>query len=138
MLRSWVMSFAVLALLLTGCSSGPPPQSATPDPLVIALSDEPTNLNPIFGDLYGSIYGDHWPIFSSLLDYDQQLELTPDLAAALPEISADGLSVTVALREGVRWHDGDAFTAEDVVFTYRVQPRPDRDRALHLRRAALR
>ncbi|MGH3567206.1 MAG: ATP-binding cassette domain-containing protein, partial [Pseudonocardia sp.] len=120
LVRSWVISFAVLALLLTGCSSGPPQQSAASDALVIALSDEPTNLNPIFGDLYGSIYGDHWPIFSSLLDYDQQLELTPDLAAALPEVGTDGLSVTVPLREGVRWHDGTPFTAADVVFTYRA------------------
>ncbi|MGH3695573.1 MAG: ABC transporter substrate-binding protein [Pseudonocardiaceae bacterium] len=87
---------------------------------MIALSDEPTNLNPIFGDLYGSIYGDHWPIFSSLLDYNQQLELTPDLAAALPEVSPDGLTVTLALHDGVRWHDGEPLTAQDVVFTYRA------------------
>ncbi len=69
---------------------------------MIALSDEPDNLNPIFGDLYGSIYGDHWPIFSSLLDYGEDVELQPDLATALPEISADGRTVTVALRDDVR------------------------------------
>lgn len=120
MLRAWVLPLAVLALILTGCSSASPQQGAASDTLVVALSDEPTNLNPIFGDLYGSIYGDHWPIFSSLLDYDQQLELTPDLAAAAPEISADGLTVTVALRDGVRWHDGEPFTADDVVFTYQA------------------
>ena len=120
MLRVGVTSLAVLALVLTGCSTASPQQDVTFDTLVVALSDEPTNHNPIFGDLHGSIYGDHWPIFSSLLDYDRQLELTPDLATDLPAVSADGLTVTVPLREGVRWHDGEPFTADDVVFTYRA------------------
>ncbi len=120
MLRAWGLPLAVLTLILTGCSSASPQQGTASDTLVVALSDEPTNLNPIFGDLYGSIYGDHWPIFSSLLDYDQQLELTPDLAAAPPEVSADGLTVTVPLRDGVRWHDGEPFAADDVVFTYQA------------------
>ncbi len=113
-----VLAVVVVALVCCGSSAGTPPASS--DTLVVALSDEPDNLNPIFGDIYGSIYGDHWPIFSSLLDYDQQLELTPDLAAALPDVSPDGRTVTVPLREGVRWHDGRPFTAADVVFTYRA------------------
>lgn len=69
---------------------------------MIALSDEPSNLNPIFGDLYGSIYGDHWPIFSSLLDYDEQVQLEPDLATALPQVSADGRTVTIGLRDDLQ------------------------------------
>lgn len=116
----WVAALATV-IALVGCGSSAGDQTpASTDTLVVALSDEPDNLNPIFGDLYGSIYGDHWPIFSSLLDYDPQLELTPDLAAALPEISPDGRTVTVPLREGVRWHDGRPFIAADVVFTYRA------------------
>lgn len=42
----------------------------------------------------------------------------PDLAAALPEVSSDGLTVTVPLRDDVTFHDGEPFTADDVVFTY--------------------
>lgn len=34
------------------------------------------------------------------------------------EISADGLVYTFHLREGVKWSDGEPFTADDVVFTY--------------------
>ncbi len=34
------------------------------------------------------------------------------------EISDDGLVYTFHLREGVRWNDGEPFTADDVVFTY--------------------
>ncbi|MGI8660500.1 MAG: ABC transporter substrate-binding protein [Thermoleophilaceae bacterium] len=37
---------------------------------------------------------------------------------AAPEVSEDGRTVTVRLREGVEFHDGEPFTADDVVFTY--------------------
>jgi len=45
----------------------------------------------------------------------------PDLENSLVtarEISEDGLVYTFYLREGVRWSDGEAFNADDVVFTY--------------------
>ena len=34
------------------------------------------------------------------------------------EISEDGLTVTFHLREGIKWSDGEPFTADDVLFTY--------------------
>lgn len=34
------------------------------------------------------------------------------------EVSDDGLEYTFNLRQGVKWHDGEDFTAEDVLFTY--------------------
>lgn len=34
------------------------------------------------------------------------------------EVSEDGLKYTFQLEEGVKWHDGEAFTAEDVVFSF--------------------
>lgn len=39
----------------------------------------------------------------------------PMLASALPDISADGLTVTIPLREGVIFHDGSSLDAADVV-----------------------
>ncbi|WP_217808046.1 ABC transporter substrate-binding protein [Oceanibacterium hippocampi] len=56
-------------------------------------------------------------IFESLLTYDFNLNPHPNLAESW-EISPDGLKYTFKLRENVRWHDGEAFTADDVVFTY--------------------
>jgi peptide/nickel transport system substrate-binding protein len=41
----------------------------------------------------------------------------PELAKSWT-ISEDGLTVTLRLREGIRWSDGEPFTADDVVFTY--------------------
>jgi len=34
------------------------------------------------------------------------------------EIAEDGVTYTVKLHEGVKWHDGEDFTADDVIFTY--------------------
>ena len=40
--------------------------------------------------------------------------LVPDLAAAAPTISADGLTYTFTLRDGVRFEDGSPVTSKDV------------------------
>ena len=58
-------------------------------------------------------------IFNGLVKYDKDLNVTGDLAESW-EISKDGLVITFHLRKGVRWHDGRPFTAEDVLYTYRV------------------
>jgi peptide/nickel transport system substrate-binding protein len=57
-------------------------------------------------------------MFDSLVEFDlETYELVPALAASW-DISEDGTVYTFHLREGVTWHDGEPFTAEDVVFTY--------------------
>ncbi|WP_416674525.1 ABC transporter substrate-binding protein [Egbenema bharatensis] len=44
-------------------------------------------------------------------------ELEPQLATAMPEISDDGLTYTIPLREGVTFHDGTPFNAEAMAFS---------------------
>ena len=58
-------------------------------------------------------------IYNGLVRYDKNLKLEGELAKSW-EISADGLTITFHLRPGVKWHDGAPFTAEDVMFTYRL------------------
>lgn len=86
------------------------------DTLVVAINTDPANLSPLFLDINTG----NWKIFSGLVAYDQNLSLVPDLAAALPQVSADGRTVTVDLRTDVRFHDGEPFTADDVVFTWKA------------------
>ncbi len=62
-------------------------------------------------------------ILESLANVAADGSLVPRLAAEIPSlenggVAEDGMSVTWKLREGVTWHDGEAFTAEDVAFTY--------------------
>jgi peptide/nickel transport system substrate-binding protein len=54
-------------------------------------------------------------IFETLYTYDGQWKSVPLLAAAMPDISADGLTYRIPLREGVKFHDGSDFDSKDVV-----------------------
>jgi peptide/nickel transport system substrate-binding protein len=58
-------------------------------------------------------------IYESLLRYDTNLDPMPSLAREW-EVSEDGLTYTFHLHEDVKWHDGEDFTAEDVVFSVDV------------------
>jgi peptide/nickel transport system substrate-binding protein len=44
-------------------------------------------------------------------------KLIPQLATAMPKISADGLTYTIPLRQGVTFHDGAAFNAKAMAFS---------------------
>lgn len=56
-------------------------------------------------------------IFSTLVSYDQNLNLEPGIAVALPTISDDGLTYTFKLRSGVRFTNGREITSEDVKYS---------------------
>ncbi len=65
-----------------------------------------------------------------LADFDPEGELVAVLASEVPslengDVEADGTSVTWRLRDDVRWHDGEPFTADDVVFTWQYVTNPD-------------
>ena len=63
-------------------------------------------------------------IFNGLTKVNDQGEIVGDLAEDFA-ISEDGLTYTFYLRDGVRWHDGEPFTADDVVFTVSAIQDPD-------------
>ncbi|WP_323445516.1 ABC transporter substrate-binding protein [Streptomyces yaizuensis] len=83
---------------------------------VVGIAYEPETLSPLLG--YGK--DGNSKIFDGLLALDERMQLKPALAAALPDISADGLTYTYKLRKGVTFSDGKPFGAKDVVFTYRT------------------
>ncbi|MEK6709007.1 MAG: ABC transporter substrate-binding protein [Nitrospinota bacterium] len=58
-------------------------------------------------------------IYSGLLQHDPEKpgEPVPDLATGY-QASEDGTVFTFRLRQGVKWHDGKPFTAQDVVATF--------------------
>ena len=86
-----------------------------PNALRIPLINDPI-LNPVLAPDIGSVLINKI-IFSALVRPDEQLRPVPDLAASWTT-SADGLEYTFALKPGVKWHDGEPFTANDVKFTF--------------------
>jgi peptide/nickel transport system substrate-binding protein len=85
--------------------------------LTLALGDSPPRFF-YYGEISQPIQFLTQQMFDSLVEYDLE---TYDLIPALAEswdISDDGTVYTFNLRRGVTWHDGEPFTADDVVFTY--------------------
>lgn len=58
-------------------------------------------------------------ITEGLLWYDLDMQPHPLLAERW-EVAPDGLSYTFHLRQGVKWHDGQDFTAADVAYSLSV------------------
>ncbi len=63
-------------------------------------------------------------LFSGLLNYDNNLQLVPDLAATWEE-SEDQKTYTFVLKENLTWHDDEPLTADDVIFTFLSLQDPD-------------
>jgi len=89
--------------------------------VIAALSQEPTVFHPLMPGIEVD-QGVWWQLFSQLWFIDPDGNFVPDLAREIPTIengglSADGLTWKIKLRSNVKWHDGAAFTAEDVKFS---------------------
>lgn len=63
-------------------------------------------------------------VFSRLLWKDAQGKENPDIAESW-QLSPDGLSFTVKMRQGVKWHDGKPCTADDFVTMFGYMKDPD-------------
>jgi oligopeptide transport system substrate-binding protein len=70
-------------------------------------------------------------VFSGLVSFDPQLNLTPDLAENW-DVSDDGMTYTFHLRENAKFHNGRAVTAQDFVYSLEraVSPELGSDTAL--------
>ncbi|MFQ6125941.1 MAG: ABC transporter substrate-binding protein [Candidatus Heimdallarchaeota archaeon] len=102
-------------LLIPVCkTAGQIPKGGTFNAVLIS---EPRVVSPYTGSWTpGFVAGQIW---NSLLAIDDNMEPTiPNLAKELPEINEAEGSYTFKLREGVKWHDGEEFNAEDVKFTF--------------------
>jgi len=88
----------------------------------------PTLLNPHFA--VGTKDQDGSRVFyEPLAGWDADGDLKPVLAAEVPTIqngglTEEGLSVTWKLKQGVKWHDGKPFTADDCVFNWEYAADP--------------
>jgi oligopeptide transport system substrate-binding protein len=72
------------------------------------------------GKSYDTLSWEQIEIFSEgLYKINGNNEAVPALASALPHISADGITVTVPLRAGIKFSDGSPITADDFVYAAR-------------------
>lgn len=123
-----IFSTVLLLSLFTGCgaTSAELPDTSTPSNtqssngesvLRYAVASSPKGL---FSPLLSTTTYDNNVnslVYSPLILLDENNEYQPGLAEKY-EFSDDKLTLTFNLRKGVKWHDGEEFTADDVAFTF--------------------
>ncbi|VEF47037.1 peptide ABC transporter substrate-binding protein [Bacillus freudenreichii] len=95
--------------------------------LIMGYPGSPTIFNSMYSD--DAISSDVEDlIFEGLVGSNKE-DFTPntDELAESVEESEDGLTYTVKLKEGIKFHDGEDLTADDVVFTYNIPLNKDYD-----------
>src|SRR5512133_3431804 len=119
--KHFLASFVILTLvfsLLLSASADKASALQFDVPLSQALvysGGESTNLRDYDpATTYGS--GDKL-VFSGLVSFDPNLNLTPDLAESW-DVSADGTVYTFHLRENAKFHNGKPVTAQDVIYSW--------------------
>lgn len=128
MFRKIFLVLVSASVLLSSCGKVDPKiysqdgPVADGDTLIESCIGDAKTLNPALVDenTGGDIDG---LVFNGLLRYNEKLELSPCLAEKW-KVSKDGKVITYYLRKGVKFHDGVEFTADDVLFTYKVYTDP--------------
>jgi peptide/nickel transport system substrate-binding protein len=93
------------------------PGGASAQVLQVAVDQSPAGLDPHLVTAFSSFQIVNGPIYEGLTSVDAGLKVVPALAVAW-NVSADGKTYTFKLRPGVRFHDGSAMEATDVIASY--------------------
>ena len=147
----FITLFVVVGLILGACGGGgntstatEPAQGAGNAPateppvsseggggtVTLIIPEEPTTLNYFLADAAIVRQAAEATAMTGLATINEKGEYVPTLAQELPSLdngglSADYLTVTWKLREGLKWSDGEALTSDDVKFTVEVLSNPD-------------
>ncbi len=109
-------ALAAFVLLLGLSACAPAPEKTSDVPVRAALWKDPLSLSLVGNPDTNAEFVARL-VTDSLVSLDARLQIVPQLATSW-EMGEDGRTLTFHLRNGVRWHDGQPFTADDVVFTW--------------------
>ena len=124
--RRPTFSLLLIGLVVAACggTASPAPASGGPSgsgpaptrggTVTLSMFEEPDTLDPTFAGTAGAR-----EVFINmcdrLFDLDAQGNLVPQLASAMPKVSADGLTVTIDIRTGAKFNDGTPMDVASVV-----------------------
>ena len=118
MKRRLLAALAAFALL-AGAAGGVFAQSV----LKVGISTEPASMDPQYSTT-GATQQASQQIFETIVGRDKNLRMVPSLAVSWKEV--DSLTWELKLRQGVKFHDGKDFGADDIVYSIKRIPRvPD-------------
>ncbi len=128
-MRSRIAIFGlVLTILVSACTQQPggssPSATAGEQPraggtLTFIVNAEPPSFDAHRETSFALLHPAA-PHYSTLYRFDPAdlTKIIPDVAAAMPEVSADKRTWTIKLRTDVKFHDGALMTSDDVIATY--------------------
>ncbi|MFF2091869.1 peptide-binding protein [Paenibacillus sp. NPDC058174] len=150
----YLLALCMVVVLLAGCTSKnndpkgandtpKPTDSATTAPtdapkddgntpkaggtLTVSTFSDIVSVNPLF--VQDTASGDiNYLLYAALYNLDRSGNIVAEpwsLAAELPEISEDGKTYTVKLKNNAKWSDGQPITADDVIYTINTTINPD-------------
>jgi peptide/nickel transport system substrate-binding protein len=126
-ISSWAAVAVVAALIVAACggSSGSSSGSSTGSgsiqqgtakaggTMTVALAEDPDLLDPTLARTFvGRIVFAN--MCEKLYDVNAKLQIVPQLAASMPKFSNGGKTVTIDLRQGIKFNDGTTFDADAV------------------------
>ncbi|ATP40014.1 DNA-binding protein [Solibacillus sp. R5-41] len=131
--RSWLLLLltVVISLVISACSSGDDgkdtategdkegdvkPVSDVPQEIVVRVNDDPDFLDPHKATASIS-YQMILNIFEGLMAPETDGSLKEGIAESY-EIAEDGLTYTFKIRQGVKFHNGDDLTVEDIQYSF--------------------
>jgi peptide/nickel transport system substrate-binding protein len=111
------LALSLCLLTLNGCAEVNDTNPSRIGWITVGTKEKPRTIDP--SDAYElSSLGIITNMGERLYTYNPgSTELVPQLATALPKISADGLTYIIPIRQGVTFHDGTPFDAEAMAFS---------------------
>lgn len=119
-----ILILVILSLLLSACGGA----SSNKKVATLIFTQEPDTLNPLYTNMYFSlILHQVWNVWA--WQYDDKNEVYPVLVKEMPSmqnggISSDGSTLTLKLREDLKWSDGKPMTSDDFKFTWEMTMNP--------------
>ena len=124
--RAMMLGVVALVAMLLAPMASTAKQESTGGTLVGAFDvgpgGNPEQFNPLTA---GAGFTWYEKYFSKLMLYNTDFSKIEGELAESWELNDDATQYTITLREGVLWHDGEAFTSEDVKFTIELAANPE-------------
>jgi peptide/nickel transport system substrate-binding protein len=109
--------FSLVILIALGLAVAAPGLAQTPKKggvIRVGLLGEPPSLDTHWTTaVITEVLTNH--IYEGLYTLDENYRPVPMLAEGMPTVSRDGLTYTIKLRQGIKFHNGKEMTSEDVV-----------------------
>lgn len=117
-MKKGLIGILAVLLLAGGCASG-----IDSDALIVAHKGEMESLDPVYS-YDGVTQGFMLNVYDTLLKFDgsSMTDLLPSISTQVPSvenglISKDGLTYTFPIRKGVKFHNGETLTPQDVKYS---------------------